>query len=71
MPINCLSHTYLQALLQLQSGRRITVLRNFAWLLATNLTSAHIAIKCHRRHMWIEEMFADFKGHGFDTSLEN
>jgi len=36
------------------------------WLLATNLLERGEALSCYRRRMWIEEMFADFKGHGFD-----
>jgi hypothetical protein len=36
------------------------------WLLATNLLDCGKALSCYRRRMWIEEMFADFKGHGFD-----
>ena len=36
------------------------------WLLATNLASAQHARRLYRSRMWIEEMFADFKGHGFD-----
>jgi hypothetical protein len=36
------------------------------WLLATNLRSARAAIRLYRRRMWIEEMFGDFKRHGFD-----
>lgn len=36
------------------------------WLLATNLLEGTKALACYRRRMWIEEMFADFKGHGFD-----
>jgi hypothetical protein len=36
------------------------------WLVATNLTSARHTHQLYRRRMWIEEMFADFKGHGFD-----
>jgi hypothetical protein len=36
------------------------------WLLATNLLECRKALSCYRRRMWIEEMFADFKGHGFD-----
>src|SRR5215210_1274017 len=36
------------------------------WLLATNLLECGQALSCYRRRMWIEEMFADFKGHGFD-----
>jgi hypothetical protein len=36
------------------------------WLLATNQSSAQQTSKLYRLRMWIEEMFADFKGHGFD-----
>jgi hypothetical protein len=36
------------------------------WYLATNLPSSQGAIKLYRRRMWIEEMFGDMKGHGFD-----
>jgi hypothetical protein len=36
------------------------------WYLATNLPSPHGAIVLYRRRMWIEEMFGDMKGHGFD-----
>jgi predicted RNA binding protein YcfA (HicA-like mRNA interferase family) len=36
------------------------------WLLATNLPTMR-ATRCHyKRRMWIEEMFGDFKRHGFD-----
>jgi hypothetical protein len=36
------------------------------WLLATNLASSREALLAYKKRMWIEEMFADFKGHGFD-----
>ena len=36
------------------------------WLLATDLRAPRQALSAYRRRMWIEEMFADFKGHGFD-----
>ena len=36
------------------------------WLLATNLLSKQEALRAYRRRMWIEEMFGDWKGHGFD-----
>ncbi len=36
------------------------------WLLMTNLSEPHIALKMYRKRMWIEEMFGDFKGHGLD-----
>jgi len=44
------------------------------WCLATNLPDASLALRYYRRRMWIEEMFADFKKHGFDlesTMLRN
>jgi len=36
------------------------------WLLMTNLTQAHLALKAYRKRMWIEEMFGDWQGHGVD-----
>lgn len=36
------------------------------WLLATNLPTAQATLRAYRRRMWIEQMFGDFKGHGFD-----
>ena len=36
------------------------------WLLATNLPTVREAIRVYKRRMWIEEMFGDFKRHGFD-----
>lgn len=36
------------------------------WYLATNLPSPHGALQLYRRRMWIEELFGDMKGHGFD-----
>ena len=36
------------------------------WLLATNLSSPRDALRAYKRRMWIEEMFGDMKGHGFD-----
>lgn len=36
------------------------------WLLATNLPTATVTKKRYRLRMGIEEMFGDFKGHGFD-----
>lgn len=39
------------------------------WYLATNLPSARGAIQLYRRRMWIEEMFGDMKGHGFDLEV--
>lgn len=39
---------------------------NEPWLLATNLPTMKVALAAYRRRMWIEEMFGDFKKHGFD-----
>ena len=36
------------------------------WLLATNLAAQPETLAAYRRRMWIEEMFGDMKGHGFD-----
>ncbi len=44
------------------------------WLLATNYPAFRTALRAYRKRMWIEEMFGDFKGHGFDlesTQLHN
>ena len=39
-----------------------------AWLLATNLSSPQEALRAYRRRTWIEEMFGDMKGNGFDLA---
>jgi len=36
------------------------------WCLATNLPDRQLALQAYRLRMWIEEMFGDFKRHGFD-----
>jgi hypothetical protein len=36
------------------------------WCLATNLPDRSIALRFYRYRMWIDEMFGDFKKHGFD-----
>jgi hypothetical protein len=36
------------------------------WLLATNLPSRQKTLRAYHRRMWIEEMFGDLKGNGFD-----
>ena len=44
------------------------------WCLATNLPDAALTLRYYKRRMWIEEMFGDFKKHGFDlesTMLRN
>lgn len=39
------------------------------WYLATNQLSGLAATRLYKRRMWIEEMFGDLKGHGFDLEL--
>lgn len=36
------------------------------WCLATNLPDPQLTLRAYRLRMWIEEMFGDFKHHGFD-----
>lgn len=36
------------------------------WLLATNLDTRRATLRAYQTRMWIEEMFGDLKGHGFD-----
>ncbi|MFP4441251.1 MAG: transposase, partial [Chloroflexaceae bacterium] len=36
------------------------------WLLSTNLSTASATLRAYRRRMWLEELFGDLKGHGFD-----
>ena len=36
------------------------------WCLATNLPNLTLTLRYYRRRMWTEEMFGDFKKHGFD-----
>lgn len=36
------------------------------WLLATNLSSRQETLRAYKRRMWVEEMFGDLKGNGFD-----
>ena len=37
-----------------------------SWCLATNLPDRTLTLRYYKRRMWIEEMFGDLKGHGFD-----
>ena len=61
-----------EGLLTAQHAFRVNLLAQWKpgeqdpWLLATNLDNLHAALKAYSRRMWIEEMFGDFKGHGFD-----
>jgi hypothetical protein len=36
------------------------------WYIATHLPTASATIRAYRRRLWVEEMFGDMKGHGFD-----
>jgi hypothetical protein len=36
------------------------------WLLATSFSTQRETLRAYRVRMWIEEMFGDFKGHGFN-----
>ena len=36
------------------------------WCLATNLPDRTVTLRCYGRRPWIEEMFRDLKGYGFD-----
>ncbi len=36
------------------------------WCLASNLPDRTLTLRYYKRRMWIEEMFGDMKGHGFD-----
>ena len=38
------------------------------WLLTTNLDCPKQTLRTYRIRMWIEEMFGDLKGHGFDLA---
>jgi hypothetical protein len=47
---------------------------NEPWLMATNLPTCRQALTAYSHRMWIEELFGDLKGHGFDletTHLNN
>lgn len=53
-------------------ARRVNLLAHWAqgekepWLLATNLPTRRAALCAYRRRMWLDELFGDLKGHGFD-----
>jgi len=52
--------------------RQVNLLAHWAegekepWLLATNLPTRREALRAYRRRMWLDELFGDLKGHGFD-----
>ena len=53
-------------------ARRVNLLAHWAegekeaWLLASNLPTRRAALRAYRRRMWLDELFGDLKGHGFD-----
>jgi hypothetical protein len=61
-----------QVRLTQKSAYRTNLLADWAkgesepWLLATNLHSAQVARRAYRRRAWIENLFGDLKGKGFD-----
>jgi hypothetical protein len=63
-----LPNTYLTK----QNSYPVSVLVHWAkgekepWCLATNLPDGTLTLRYYKRRMWIEEMFGDLKGHGFD-----
>lgn len=63
-----LPNTYLTK----KESYRVSVLIHWAdgekepWCLATNLPDHTLTLRFYKRRMWIEEMFGDMKGHGFD-----
>jgi hypothetical protein len=65
-------HWLPQVLLTQKSAYRVNVVaywqpgEKVPWLLATNLPTLRAAVRAYRRRMWLDEMFGDFKRHGFD-----
>ena len=57
--------------------RQVNVLAHWAegekqpWLLATNLPTRRVALRAYRRRMWLDELFGDLKGHGFDLEASH
>jgi hypothetical protein len=53
-------------------ARQVNLLAHWAegekepWLLASNLPNRRAALRAYRRRMWLDELFGDLKGHGFD-----
>src|SRR5215510_10077425 len=41
------------------------------WYIATNLPTASATMRAYRRRMWVEAMFGDMKGHGFDLETSH
>lgn len=66
------SHWLGQGFLTLDHVHRTHLLAHWSanepepWLLATSASSRQEALRMYRRRMWIEELFGDLKGHGFN-----
>jgi hypothetical protein len=58
-------------------GRRVNLLAHWAagedqpWLLASNLPSRSATLHAYRRRVWLDELFGDLKGHGFDLEASH
>lgn len=58
-------------------NRQVNLLAHWAlgedepWLLATNLPTRRATLQAYRRRAWLDEMFGDLKGHGFDLEASH
>jgi hypothetical protein len=58
-------------------ARRVNLLAHWAlgedqpWLLATNLPTRRATLRAYRRRVWLDELFGDLKGHGFDLEASH
>ena len=73
LPIQPGEWVFLEHVLLTQSGACPTHLlivwakgEKHPWYIATDLPAAAKTMRAYRRRMWVEEMFGDMKGHGFD-----
>jgi hypothetical protein len=57
--------------------RQVNLLAHWAegedkpWLLATNLPTRQATLRAYRRRVWLDELFGDLKGHGFDLEASH
>lgn len=57
--------------------RRVNLLAHWAvgedepWLLASNLPTKRATLRAYRRRVWLDELFGDLKGHGFDLEASH
>jgi hypothetical protein len=58
-------------------ARQVNMLAHWAegekqpWLLASRVPNRRAALCAYRRRMWLEELFGDLKGHGFDLECSH